>query len=61
MSGALTASDEEDVAAELDEILRLSEPQEFIEESNIADQLPDVPSEDPVHEKIREKVKAKGD
>ena len=57
LSGALSVSDEEDVAAELADIIAQSEPSETVEEPNIEDQLPDVPTDEPISEKTKEKVK----
>lgn len=57
LSGALTDQDEDEVNAELEALIDTQrEPIQVIEE-DISDQLPDVPSEDPIAEKRRKKVK----
>ncbi|CAO1333064.1 unnamed protein product [Diamesa serratosioi] len=57
LSGALTDQDEDEVNAELEALIDIQrEPIQVIEE-DISDQLPDVPSEDPVAEKRRKKVR----
>ncbi|CAO1361216.1 unnamed protein product [Diamesa hyperborea] len=57
LSGALTDQDEDEVNAELEALIDIQrEPVEVIEE-DISDQLPDVPTDDPIAEKRRKKVK----
>lgn len=57
LSGALTDQDEDEVNAELEALIDTQrEPIEVIEE-DISDQLPEVPTDDPVAEKRRKKVK----
>jgi charged multivesicular body protein 6 len=56
ISGALSDTDEDEVAAELEALIGAKEDEKV--EEDISDKLPDVPTEEPVPEKRRkEKVK----